>query len=91
MHHLLSFKLFENKTNIFNGYKIVAYDGIRYYSLYSKETLNLIIGKTISFGGEGLFIGGAGATHPRRRQETQNGRIENPPARCEEIGSFTLG
>jgi hypothetical protein len=57
MQHLLSFVLFENKTDIFYGYKIVAYDGIRYYSLYSKKTLNIAIGKTISFGGEGLFLG----------------------------------
>jgi len=57
MQHLLSFGLFENKTDTFYGYKIVAYDGERYYSLYSKQTLNLVIGETISFGGEGLFLG----------------------------------
>lgn len=44
-------------TENFHGYKIVAYDGTRFYSLYSQKTLNIQIGQTLNFGGEGLFLG----------------------------------
>lgn len=39
------------------GYKIVGYDGNRYYSLYDQSPINTQIGSVASMDGHGIYLG----------------------------------
>lgn len=49
----------KSQINLYLGYKIVGVkrDTNQPYSIYSKEPVDVTIGKTLSYGGKGLFLG----------------------------------
>ena len=46
------------QQNQFQGFKMVAWDGQRAYSLYQQsQTIDLTVGSEIQMGGQGLYLG----------------------------------